>query len=220
MIIRTNNRVGLIAGVWMALMLVAGPAFAHCDAMDGPVVTDAQAALQAGDVAGVLKWVAQENEPEVRQVFQKTLVVRTKGPEARELADMYFFETLVRLHRAGEGEPYTGIKPAGTPVPAPVARADQALEHDNVDALAGRIAAAVETGIRDRFASAAEARKHRNDSVEAGRQYVAAYVEFVHYVQAIHDMIAGHGAHHGHQSASPAGQRPDPAAGAAANHGH
>jgi hypothetical protein len=109
---------------------------------------------------------------------------------------MYFFETLVRLHRAGEGFAYTGLKPAGTPVPPPVAQADQALATGGVAGLARRIAAAVEAGTRQRFAAAAEARKHKDESVEAGRKFVAAYVRFVHYVEAVHEIVAGHGAHH------------------------
>lgn len=196
------NRVGLVVGAMALVFVMTGPAFGHCDTMDGPVVIDAQAALEAGDVTGVLKWVPKANEDEIRQAFQKTLVVRTKGPEAKELADMYFFETLVRVHRASEGAPYTGIKPAGTPMPAPIAKSDEALEQGNVDELAKKIAAAVEAGIRERFAAAAEARKHKDESVEAGRKFVAAYVQFVHYVEAIHDMAVGHGAHHGGEAAA------------------
>lgn len=191
------NRVGLIAGVLALVFVMTGSAFGHCDTMDGPVVIDAQAALEAGDVTDVLKWVPKVNEDEIREAFQRTLVVRAKGPEAKELADMYFFETLVRVHRASEGAPYTGIKSAGTPTPAPIAKSDEALEQGNVDELAKKIAAAVDAGIRERFAAAAEARKHKDESVEAGRKFVAAYVQFVHYVEAVHDMAVGHGAHHG-----------------------
>jgi hypothetical protein len=196
------SRVGLILGALALLFMATASAYGHCDTMDGPVVKDARVALENGDVTGVLKWVPKASEDEVRHAFQKTLVVRAKGPEARELADMYFFETLVRLHRASEGAPYTGIKPAGTPAPAPVAKADEALQNDNVDELAERIAAAVESGIRERFAAAAEARKHKDESAEAGRKFVAAYVEFVHYVERIHDAAMGHGAHHGHEEAT------------------
>src|SRR5512138_2915043 len=86
------------------------PAAAHCDTMGGPVIADAKVALAKGDLTPVLKWVKPENEPEVRTAFTQTLKVRAQGPEARELADRYFFETLVRIHRAGEGAPYTGLK--------------------------------------------------------------------------------------------------------------
>ena len=190
------SSLGPVVAALAAVFMVTGSALGHCDTMDGPVVKDAQAALVKGDVTGLLKWVPQANEDEIRQAFQKTLLVRAKGPEAQELADMYFFETLVRVHRAGEGAPYTGIKPAGTPLPAPIATSDAALEQGNVDELARHIAAAVEANIRERFAAAAEARKHKDESIESGRKFVAAYVEFVHYVEAAHNLATAHGAHH------------------------
>lgn len=193
----TPNRVGVIAGALALVFVMTGSAFGHCDTMQGPVVKDAQAALDKGDATGVLKWVPKANTDEILRAFQKTLVVRSKGPDAKELADMYFFETLVRVHRAGEDAPYTGIKPAATPMPAPVAKSDEALEKDNVDDLVKLIAAAVEAGIRERFTAAAKAAKHKDDSVEAGRKFVAAYVQFVHYVEAVHDTAMGHGGHHG-----------------------
>jgi hypothetical protein len=111
------------------------------------------------------------------------------------LADIYFFETLVRLHRAGEGAPYTGLKPAGYVEP-PVAAADKAIADGDVEALAGEIAEAAERGIKARFEKLIEAKKHKDESVEAGREYVEAYVAFVHYVEELHNMISGDGGHH------------------------
>ena len=168
----------------------------HCDTMDGPVIADAKKALGAGDVTPVLKWVNADHEKEIKDLFKKTLVVRKKGPEARELADMYFFETLVRVHRAGEGAPYTGLKPAGEVEPI-VAASDKALESGNVDELVKRVIAAVEKGIRERFDNAVEKKKHADDSVEAGREFVEAYVVFVHYVEGIHQAVASQAGHHG-----------------------
>jgi hypothetical protein len=108
---------------------------------------------------------------------------------------MYFFETLVRIHRAGEGEPYTGLKPADTIDPA-VAAADKAIETGSVDELAQEIANMVSTGIRQRFSRVVEARKYINESADAGRNYVKAYVEFVHYVEALHASVSGSTSHH------------------------
>jgi hypothetical protein len=193
-----HRGVGILAGALALVLGASGGASGHCDTMDGPVVKDAEAALEKGDVKAVLKWVPKEREREIREAFGKTLVVRAKGPEAKELADMYFFETLVRVHRAGEGEPYTGIKPVGAPISAPVMEADESLRNGDVDALAKRVAAAVEEGVRERFARAAEARQHKEESVEAGRRFVAAYVDFVHYVERIHGMATGHGGHDSH----------------------
>lgn len=187
----------ITAGVVVVVgMLALGRAMAHCDTMEGPVIKEAQAALDKGDVASVLKWVARDKEEEIRAAFAKTLAVRAKGPEARELADMYFFETLVRVHRAGEGAPYTGLKPAGTEVEPIVAESDRALETGSADDLVKQVTAHVEEGIRQRFDRAFEARKHAGESVEAGREYVAAYVEYVHYVEGIHSLVMGHAGHH------------------------
>ncbi|HEX8960394.1 MAG TPA: DUF6448 family protein [Geobacteraceae bacterium] len=160
-------------------------AFAHCDTLDGPVVKTAKSALEKGDVTPILKWVKKEDEAEIRDLFKKTLSVRSKGKEAQELADMYFLETLVRLHRAGEGEPYTGLKPAGV-VELAVVEADKALESGSVEALVKLITDSASKGIRERFNKAKEAKKHADRSVDAGREFVEAYVQFTHYVERLH----------------------------------
>lgn len=206
----TLGRIGLVVGTLSSVLVANGVAFAHCDTMDGPVVKDAQAALEKGDVAGILKWVQKDKEGEIRTAFQKTLVVRAKGSEAKELADTYFFETLVRIHRAGEGAPYTGLKPAGTPLEPGVAESDKALEGGKADELVKAATDAVAAGIRERFAKAAEAKKHAGESVEAGRRFVAAYVEFVHYVERIF-ADAKSIAHAHSEEASPAHQHEEPA---------
>jgi len=168
--------------LWMA----SGSVSAHCDTLDGPVVKDAKVALDKGDVKPVLKWVPKSSEEEIEAAFKKTLAVRSKGAEAQELADRYFFETLVRVHRAGEGAPFTGLKPAGTAPEPAVQAADKALESGSVDALVDLVARDVADGIRRRFARTVEKKKHAEHNVEAGREYVAAYVDYVHYVEGIH----------------------------------
>ncbi len=100
----------IFAIVWVVMQ---GTAFAYFDTIDGPVVIEAKAALKKGDVTPVLKWVKKTREDEIKAVFKKALAAKSKGPEAQEIADRYFFETLIRLHRAGEGAPFTGLKPAG-----------------------------------------------------------------------------------------------------------
>ena len=85
------------------LALVPTVAFAHCDSMDGPVVKAAMAALEQGNANLMLIWVKEEYEAEVRGAFERTLVVRQLGGEAKALADRYFLETVVRLHRMGGG---------------------------------------------------------------------------------------------------------------------
>jgi hypothetical protein len=190
----TLTMVLVFAFVWVATQ---GTAFAHCDTLDGPVVIEATAALKKGDVTPVLKWVKKEHEGEIKSVFKQVLAVRSKGPEAQEIADRYFFETLIRLHRAGEGAPFTGLKPAGTIEPSVVA-ADKAMESGSVEALAKKIGKAAEKAIQERFARLMEAKTHKDESVEAGRKYVEAYVEYVHFIEGLHNFITQGGAHDEH----------------------
>ncbi len=187
----------------LSLALHARSADAHCDTLDGPVVKDSRVALDSKDVTPVLKWIPPDKEGEVREAFQHTLAVRALGPEARALADRSFFETLVRLHRAGEGESYTGLKPAGTRVDPGIEASDTALDTGSVDALATRLAKEVEQGLRRRYARAAEARKRAAQSVELGREYVAAYVEFMHYTERILADATAEATHAGHREAAP-----------------
>ncbi len=172
---------------------------AHCDTLDGPVVQTAVKALEKGDVTPVLKWVKKEDEGEIRDLFKKTLAVRSKGPEAKELADRYFLETLVRLHRAGEGAPYTGLS-AGPAEPI-IAAADKSLETGSADHLIKHASEKVASGIRKRFAHTLEKKKHSEESIGAGREFVEAYVEFTHYVERLFNDAKGGSADHGKREA-------------------
>ncbi len=195
----------IVAGILAAALGMPHKARAHCDTMDGPVVKAAVRALESKDVTPVLKWVSAESESEIKTAFKQALAVRTLGTEARELADRYFFETLVRVHRAGEGAPYTGLKPAGTSVEPIIAGADKALEKGSVNEVVQLVNAEMTAGISKRFQEVQEKAQHASHSVAAGREYVAAYVEFVHYVEALQKAAAGNQSHH----QSPAPDHPD-----------
>ncbi len=192
MIDRKNLAFILFIGI---LLVFPYSAHAHCDTLSGPVVLTAKAALEKGDVTPVLKSVKKEDEKEIKELFKKTLAVRKQSKEAQALADMYFFETLVRIHRAGEGAPYTGLKP-GEAVEPSVAEADKALESGKADNLVKIISDAVTQGIRKRFEHAKEAKKHADESIEEGREFVKAYVEFTHYVEKLHMDATAKGMHH------------------------
>lgn len=171
-------------------------AMAHCDTLNGPVVQDARLALTKGDVTPVLKWISAENEDAVRTAFAKTLVVRKQSTAAAELADTYFFETLVRLHRAGEGEPYTGLK-AEEPA-AGIEAADDAIRHGDGAALTRDLAGRVQAGLNERLQRVLAAKAHADHNVEAGRAYVAAYVEFIHFAEKLYDTTSAGPAAHAH----------------------
>jgi len=193
---RLNARhilVGLI--IFEILFLYSVNAKAHCDTLDGPVVETAHQALASGDVTPLLKWVSIKDEPLIRTAFQNTMEVRKLGEKAQELADMYFFETLVRIHREGEGASYTGLK-AGSEIDPAVALADKALETESVDKLTSVLTDAAAKGIRERFNRALETKKHEDESVSAGREFVEAYIAFTHYVENLHDSVNGGTEHH------------------------
>ena len=180
--------VGIAASTFALWVFFPITASAHCDTMDGPVVKAAERALTTGNVTPVLIWVEPTAEAEVRDVFTRTLQVRSLGAAARELADRYFYETVVRLHRAGEGEPFDGIKPSGYDVGPAIPAADRALDSASPDALMRMLSAVVDTGLRRYFDEARAARAAMNDEdVVSGRAYVKAYVEFMHYVERLHD---------------------------------
>jgi hypothetical protein len=155
-----------------AMALIPRLALAHCDGLDGPVVMAAKQALETKDVTGVLIWVQAKDEAQIRKAFEQTLGVRKLSTLARELADTYFFETLVRVHRAGEGAPYTGLKPAGRDLGPAIPAADRALETGDVEPLVELLVRAAQTGVQRRFAEARAVHRFPAGNVEAGRKYI------------------------------------------------
>lgn len=175
----------------IVLLAVAATAGAHCDTINGPVVAAGIQALDQGDITPALHWIKPEFESELRATFAVVVAARASGGETKEKAGRLFLETLVRLHRAGEGEPFEGIKPAGTGVTPAIAAADQALDKGELEPLRTLLASAQSDGLAARYKAVAEAKKHMNESVGAGRAYVAAYTEFVHYVESMEAAAAG-----------------------------
>ncbi len=189
-------RILMLAAIVTALIVGNyGIVFAHCDTLDGPVIEDARKALNAKDVTPVLKWVKQKDEKEIRAAFAKAL--SAKGKKNADVAENQFFVTLVRIHRAGEGAAFTGLKPAGEVEPA-IAEADKALANGSSDALVKLITDDVAAGIRKRYEHAADTYKHKDESVTQGREFVEAYVEYTHYVERLHLDAAGKSAHDEH----------------------
>lgn len=183
--------------VWIALALVLPDStFAHCDGLDGPVVKAAQKALETGKVNLVLIWVQKKDEEEVKKAFQNTLAVRKLNRQAKDLADMYFFETLVRIHRAGEGATYTGLKPAGQDLGPAIPAADKAIESGKADALLKFLSETVQAEVREKFKHVMARKNYKADDLEAGREFIEAYTAFVEQVERIFQ--AAKGASEGH----------------------
>lgn len=186
--LRTATALGVI--LLGALMSPRGLS-AHCDSMDGPVVRAAQRALETNTVELALVWVQPNQEQEIRDAFHRVMRVRIPGGEAQELADLWFYETLVRVHRMGEGEPYTGLKPAGSEIAPGIVRADHALEVGSVEELAGKLAGAAAEALRERFEQVEQLSDYDVADVAAGRRYVRAYTEYMHFVEALDALLTG-----------------------------
>lgn len=190
---RMIHTLAIGAALAIVALAIPKPAYAHCDTMDGPVVKAAQRALATKKLTPMLIWVRPQDEAEIRHVFEHTLAVRKLGNEAAALADRYFFETVVRIHREGEGEPYTGLKPAGTDIGHAVPAADRALASGSVAELRRELTAALDARLNEYFADAAKKRSFAPDDVAAGREYVESYVRLLHFAEEMEALTTGHG---------------------------
>lgn len=177
-------------GLWTLPLKMAS---AHCDTMAGPVIQDARTALEKGDITPVLKWIKKDQEKTVKEAFRRARAV--KNPALKEKAERQFFETLVRIHRAGEGAPFTGLKPEEAVEPI-IAAADQSLESGSVEVLIKQVTDEVAAGIRKRFEKVVNKKNHVDENVKAGREYVAAYVDYTHYVEGLYQKALEEDTHH------------------------
>ena len=188
---KLKTLVSCVALVFVYVVAAPDAARAHCDSLDGPVVKAAQKALADRDITPALIWVRAEDEQEVRSAFDRTLTVRALGADAKALADRFFFETIVRLHRAGEGEPYTGLKPAGRDLGPVIPAADAALDQQSPETLRALMQSTLDDGLRRHFDKALRARQFAPADVVAGRQFVQSYVAYMHYIERVYDAMTG-----------------------------
>lgn len=191
--------------ILLLVLTFSSLAFAHCDTMGGPVVTAGRKALDTGNINLALIWVQPAAEPEIRAAFDHAQQVRALGGRAAELADRYFLETLVRVHRTGEGESYTGLKPADAVEPG-IAAADAALAQGSPESLVKDISAKIASALREKFSTAAAAKGFAAQDVNAGREYVKAYVEYLHYVERLYATAEQGPQSHGHQAEHSGGE--------------
>lgn len=188
----------LLFGAW--LWLFPRKASAHCDTMDGPTAKDGMKALETGNIHHAYKWIMPEYEKELKEVFELSLKVRGLSVEAREVADRFFLENLVRIHRAGEGAPFIGLKPHGVPIEPAVAAADRSLELGNLEPLKGLIEEERFPELEERFQRAMSLKEFDPDDVERGRAYIEAYVSFFKFAEGEeHEHVHHHEHGHGHQ---------------------
>jgi hypothetical protein len=167
----------------------------HCDTRDGPVVKAAMKALDTGNIHYILIWIPEDSENELKFVFDKALRARKSGKDAQEAADDWFFETAIRLHRAGEGAPYTGLKPAGQDEGPVVPKAERAIETGDPEQVIRFITKTVEDDLKNRFHHVLLTRNYDVDDVAAGRTYVKAFIGFVVHSHHLYQYVTEGGAY-------------------------
>ncbi|MDY9917451.1 MULTISPECIES: DUF6448 family protein [Proteiniphilum] len=200
-----NSQIGkrnvrtILSVMLTVLFMAAGslPAFAHCDSYDGPTVKDALKALETNNVNLVLKWIDKKQEGEITSLFKKTYSLRNGDKEVYAIVEKHFLETLVRLHRKTEGAPFTGLKPAGSTKKI-VQLSDNALKNEDIDGLLEKLNSHIGTSLRKKYEKVVALDKVKDQSVEKGREYVAAYVDYTHSIEALHDILEHGGGHHAH----------------------
>jgi hypothetical protein len=165
------------------LLLSTNVTFAHCDTMDGPLIADARKAMGQNNVNYVLKWVSAANETEIRDAFNLVMKVKGFSPEAKELSEKYFFDILVRIHRAGEGMPFTGVRPSGTPIDDKVLAADKSIETGNLSPLKDMVTKDILPELTKRFNKVMSLKNFDVNNVAAGREYIEAYVQFFKFAE-------------------------------------
>jgi|SRR5690606_5270100 len=189
----SSKMFGLIAFFALALLFPQN-GYSHCDSYDGPVIQDALKALEKNDVKLVYKWISEEQESEITGLFNKTYKYKKKDKEIYQLLEKHFLETLVRLHREGEGAPYTGIKPAGSTKQI-IQLTDTALFEKDLPTLLNRLNTHIGKVVQEKYEKVAALYDVKDQSPENGRAYVAAYVDYTHTVEAIHAPLE-HGVSH------------------------
>jgi len=181
----------ILQGFAVLLLLIAGsfffakPVSAHCDTLDGPVINAARKAMEKDNVNYILVWVKPENEDEIRKALKRAKDKKKKARTKEEVdkAEMELFEILVRIHREGEGAKYEGIKPVGSIEPE-IALADKAVETKKLDKVLDHIKSPENREIVLHLFHKVEEKSHYNvDDVPAGREFIEAYVVFIHAVE-------------------------------------
>lgn len=186
----------VVVTMGVTLFLTPKKASAHCDTYDGPTATDARKSLESGNINYSLKWIFAEGEEEIRKIFELSRKVRVLSAEAKELADLYFQESLIRVHRAGEGAPYIGMKPSGVPVDPRVAAADKSLIVGNLSPFEGVLPKEEVEALEGKFQRALELKEFDVNDLKAAREYMEAYVIFFKTAEG-EEHEHGHG-EHGH----------------------
>jgi nucleoid-associated protein YgaU len=190
--------IGTFAAAVALMLIMPLTASAHCDTMGGPTVADGYKAIESGNINYVLKWVQPEYEKEIKNKFDLIMKMKDLSPEAKEVAEQYFFSELVRVHRAGEGASFDGLKPLGTPIDEVVEAADESIATGKLDPIIemneeGLIPDERMAEITERFEKVMSLKDYDVNDLEAGREYIWAYVSFFKFAEGEEE--GEHGVH-------------------------
>lgn len=194
--LKTGKRSLLIILIALGIGMLPQNSFAHCDSYDGPVIKDALQALENNDPALVMKWIDAKHEKEITDLFSKTMKYKSGDQEVYSLLEKHFLETLVRIHREGEGAPYTGLKPAGSTKQI-IKLTDIALAENDFEGFLLKFNGHVESILKEKYEKVAQLKKVKDQSAQKGREYVAAYVNYTHTIEKMHDILVHTGDAHG-----------------------
>lgn len=183
-----KGRKSILLVAFLISFLMSSEIFAHCDSYDGPVIQDAYIAFETKNVVPVLKWIESKYEEEISTLFLKTLEYRDKDQQVYELLERHFLETLVRYHREGEGAPYTGLKPAGS-TSTIIKMTDASIENKAIEPLLRNLNSHIGKLITEKHERLMLLNVHKEESIKQGRDYVAAYVDYTHTVEALHKVL-------------------------------
>jgi hypothetical protein len=188
------NRLLVLSIILFISLLGIQPASAHCDSFDGPALLDAAKALETNNVELIKKWIRVEDEAAVVPLFHKTYSLKDGDPMVYEIVRTHFYETFVRLHREMEGAPFTGLKAAGTTAHITV-MSDNALESGDFKALLTALNRHINGQLMEKYEKVSALYPVKDRSVEEGRAYVSAYIDYTHAVEAVHDILETGGMH-------------------------
>lgn len=191
---KISQRLVLLLSILFISFVAPQMASAHCDSYDGPVIKDALKAFEQQNVELVLKWVEPQYDEIITDKFNQTLNLFGSNEEVNEILRTHFLETLVRLHREGEGASFTGLKPVNSMTPM-VEMADNSLDKNDIDYVVKTVNSHLAEVLKERFTKAMELSKTKDNSVEQGRAYVEAYVEYTHTLEALEHILHGEMAH-------------------------
>ena len=184
--------VGVVA---FSAFAAPAPASAHCDSYNGPVAQAALKALNANDVKLILPYVQPEAEAELTAAFKHVIEVRKSGGSSKELADRYFLETAIRLHRLGEGASFEGMTREA--VPASIQTADKAMVSGSLDPVYEMMDQAIRKSVAEKYQAVVKAREEaaKLGTVEAYREQAEAQLMFEKFIYELYTAASQAEAH-------------------------